>query len=801
LQEPDSSRSAFAAGRLPAFWFSLLVAAGIAFGRYSGLSAEISLTLFFLLLLFCLLAVLPFLKKLPAIRTILLCLALTAGGTALFSLHRRLAIGPLDNPPPYGVRAGLAGRVVCPTWTSRSFEFGENINFEMAVTALKRPGEDAWRKTDFRVRVTMPVEGGPDVRGFEPVTLTARIEPVSGYANPGGFDWREYQSARGIIAEAEVEKGEDVFLLAQPSRLDYLKSPTLLAGRIRAGVVALHGRLYPDAEVRGVADALLAGDRNRIAAGISEAFTISGTVHVLVVSGLHVGVIALVIFFVLSLFFGRSYLTALATVAGLILFALAAGGRPSVVRAALMGVLAVMALPFQRTRVLFNSISSAFALSLLVQPDWLFDIGFQLSFAAVAGIGVLAPLAEQRIAGAKWWQGTVRRWLVRLVLASVSAQLAITPLVACYFQRVTPVSFPANLVVVPAAMASVTAGFAADVLASVWLPAGKAAALVSSVLIQAMLEAARFFAGFDWSSVEIPSPAVADIFFFWIAVYLAAAWWAGRTAGGYFALACLLWLNVHIWSGAIAGGTGPVLTVRFLDLGRMEVPAAGLADRTILLADPAGRITGAGRTAHEVAVPYILDQGSRKIDCLLLRGRQPSLWSWAWEVLHRVRVGRVIITHREVYGPNCLRLVKYCIAGKIPVMLATAADTLAVENVRIYFLGGGTETPVLPVVEHQGRKFVLAGQLEAAELVRILAGTGPIVCTALEWPAFHPARAGGQAEALAGLISPAAIVCASAADGAVRLARGLKYETGLNGAVSFISSGSGLEVKTAGGGK
>ncbi|HLA40923.1 MAG TPA: ComEC/Rec2 family competence protein, partial [Candidatus Glassbacteria bacterium] len=553
MPETDSNRPAKLAGRLPAFWFSLLLAAGITAGRVLGCSSRLTLSIFSILFLLYLLTS-PFSSKDRfQFRTVILCFLLASGGMAAISLRDRLVRSTQEILPPFGSSVALAGRVISPSWTSRDFDFGESQHFEIEISALKLPELDTWRKADFRACVTLPAGDSAGLSGFERIALAGRIEPVSGRSNPGGFDWREYQAARGVAAEVEVESREDIFTLAAPSGWDYLTSPSLLAGRIRAAVVSLHGRLYPSGEIRGVADALLAGDRNRLSAGIRKTFTASGTVHVLVVSGLHTSVVALVLFYGFSLLFGRGLPTSLITIAGLALFSLTSGGRPSVVRASLMCTLALLALPLHRVRVLFNSISSAFALSLLVRPDWLFDIGFQLSFAAVAGIGLLTPLLESRFRSRSWWQGTVRRWLVRLALASTAAQLAITPLVATYFHRVTPVSILANLAVIPLAMASVVAGLTADVLALVWLPAAEAAAALNSGLIELMLLAARFFSGFGWSAIEIPAPGAAGVVFSWLVVYLAAAWWAGRKSGGYLALTCLLWLNFQLWGGVLAG--------------------------------------------------------------------------------------------------------------------------------------------------------------------------------------------------------------------------------------------------------
>ena len=148
---------------------------------------------------------------------------------------------------------------------------------------------------------------------------------------------------------------------------------------------------------------------------------------------------------------------------------------------------ALFALPSARQRAVLNSLALAFLLLLLANPSWLSDAGFQLSFAAVAGIGMGMPVIERFTQGRDWWKVRFWRWLFRLTTVCAVAQLAVAPLVAYHFGRFTPVAFIANPPVVMLAGFAVLCGFLADLVALFWFEAGLVLAMVVSYLLVAMV--------------------------------------------------------------------------------------------------------------------------------------------------------------------------------------------------------------------------------------------------------------------------------------------------------------------------
>jgi competence protein ComEC len=184
------------------------------------------------------------------------------------------------------------------------------------------------------------------------------------------------------------------------------------------------------------------------AAGFGGAhFINAGVIHVLAVSGLNVGFIALIFLLVfgrMNLFF-RSGIT----IAGLIFYLVLTGATPSVFRATVMAVVLIIAYLSNRSTHLINSIAIAALVILVIDPNELYDAGFQLSFSAVISMMLIYPYIERIIDQMSVKNKIVKYFLVAIGL-SLSAQIGTLPFTFYYFSKFSTVSLFANLIVIPA---------------------------------------------------------------------------------------------------------------------------------------------------------------------------------------------------------------------------------------------------------------------------------------------------------------------------------------------------------------
>ncbi|MCI0341984.1 MAG: ComEC/Rec2 family competence protein [Planctomycetales bacterium] len=272
----------------------------------------------------------------------------------------------------------------------------------------------------------------------------------------------------------------------------------------------------------GLLSCLLLGEREGIPEAEERAFQRSGTVHVLSVSGLHVGFVAALWALLLGAAPVRSRVAAGATLLLTGGYLLVAGLRAPVLRAGIMAAAFLGAGLIGRRRDAWTALSAAAAILLVAAPDDLFRPGWQLTFSAVAALLLLsAPLARalgrrDPLEAAEPPRGPVRRftrlaraWLTGALAASAAATIGTAPLVLHHFGIVTPVALLSNLVVVPLVGALLVAGILALPLVLLGGPVAALAGLPLSALAEAVRASAGAFASLPGAWWALPSPGAA----------------------------------------------------------------------------------------------------------------------------------------------------------------------------------------------------------------------------------------------------------------------------------------------------
>lgn len=269
----------------------------------------------------------------------------------------------------------------------------------------------------------------------------ARIRSVPGGGELDPFDYHRYLALRGIHGLVYLSTSAGIRVDSASSGL--LTEPV---DRVRVAMIStFHRRLGPEAAA--LAAGFLIGETRHIPDEIYRWFRDSGTLHLLAVSGSNVALV--IAFFILFLRpFGLDRrMRAILLMFVVFFFTLLACEEPSVVRAAVMAVLVLLAGLVQRRIDLNNIITLAAFLILLAAPTQLFDIGFQLSFITAGGLIFLTPRVARLFK--PWHNRRWYRWLVLPFIIVLIAQLVSAPLVALYFGRVPLLAVPANLVIVP----------------------------------------------------------------------------------------------------------------------------------------------------------------------------------------------------------------------------------------------------------------------------------------------------------------------------------------------------------------
>ncbi len=286
-----------------------------------------------------------------------------------------------------------------------------------------------------KVRVTLE----DDVEYGNRLILYGTLNFPPSSRNPGGFDYGRWLNR------------QDIYVLMSPDSLvriegKYGENLIIIAARIRIYIEKVIDN-YVGGKQGAFLKGIIIGERGGIPGDVQEVFRNTGVVHVLAVSGLHVGIIAFLLTLIIRLFRAPNIINIIITSTLLIIYALMIDLRPSVVRATIMCILLMISFLTRRDTDTMNTLSVAAFIILLWNPQSLFDVSFQLSFGATAGIIYLYPKIYEiaRVRGNKFIDNIV----IKPFTISLSAQAGTTLLAAHYFYRLPIISLVANLLVIP----------------------------------------------------------------------------------------------------------------------------------------------------------------------------------------------------------------------------------------------------------------------------------------------------------------------------------------------------------------
>ena len=520
------------------------------------------------------------------------------------------------------------------------------------------------------------------------ITLTGVLQEPQGKRNPGGFDYKAHlarQNVVGIIEAKGLLIGErDGF-----PPLQWIEALRIHTERVIDAIYsehALHAQL-----IKGI----LLGKRSDLPTETLDIFRNSGTFHVLAVSGLHVGLVALFCYFGFSRFRLPQKVLYLLTILAVLIYACLIGFRPSVFRAALMTILFLFAVIIDRDTDLFNLLAFAALVLLLLNPQQLWDVGFQLSFVAVASIVFFVPKMEKPLR--RLWErtdaspsssrtiltkfrNTTVKWLVLSYLVTLAAQIGTGPLIAYYFFRTYPMGiivgpFAVGLVslIVAVGMVSISVGF-------IWLPLAKLLALLNHALVSIFLVLIGMF-GQTWGIVKLTPPTF-GILVLYIAVCLGITHW--RFVYNRRKIACLIGLSVvaiWVWDTAFHE-RGRLLEVVTLDVGQGDASVVRFPDnRTMLIDGGIRRIYYDEKkqkkvdydVGKRVIEPYLDFHGIQKLDMVVLTHSDLDHGGGLGHILENFKVSRILgISDVPLDSQTHRRLRTIAKAHKIPYVFLYA---------------------------------------------------------------------------------------------------------------------------------
>ncbi len=269
------------------------------------------------------------------------------------------------------------------------------------------------------------------------------LQEIKNAGNPGGFDYKRYALFQDITHQAYL-KNNDFIVLNNKKQTFFGK----ILFPIRRKVLSILRSYIHGEKEQGLAEALLIGYKDDLDKNLVQSYTNTGVVHIIAISGLHLGLIYWLLVQLFKPFKKRKVFKWLSPIIILIclwLFSLLAGGQPSVLRSAVMFTCIILAENFSRKTSIYNTLAFSAFILLCVNPYWLWDVGFQLSYAAVLSIVIFM----KPIYNLFYIKNKTLDFIWKLNAVSIAAQLLTTPLSIYHFHQFPNFFLLTNFVAVP----------------------------------------------------------------------------------------------------------------------------------------------------------------------------------------------------------------------------------------------------------------------------------------------------------------------------------------------------------------
>lgn len=696
---------------------------------------------------------------------------------------------------------------------------GDRTRTQLRIVGI-RDGS-TWRPASGRA--TLMVEGHLlGVHAGDRLRIFAQLVAPSMARNPGEFNRADYERAQRRRSFLRCNYPDCVSVVQPASGL----SPRAIIDRTRAGGDRLLWR-YIDDRRAALAAAVLLGAREQLGAEESETFRETGTVHLLAISGLHVGIVAGALLLLLRLMLVPRRPTALIVAIFVVLYTVLTDARPPAIRATILVLVACLSYCLERRQLSLNSLAAAALVVLAMNPTDLFSTGAQLSFLAVtaimwfaprwvgSGIGSAEPPADaldQLVAKSR---GPLTRagWLVwknvrGMMLIAAIIWLVTMPLTMARFHLLAPIALPLNALLWLPMAAALVSGLGVLTFGVVFPPLAAVCGWVcdgSLWLLQSCIAIARDVPG---SHFWVPGPADWWLIGLYGTMALLAAWPAIRPPRRWCLALLAGWSALGLGVSALRPD-GDRLDCTFLSVGHGLAVVVELPSGRTMLYD-AGRF-GPPVSGAQTIASCLWSRGTTHLDAVVLSHADADHYNALPELLKRISVGVIYVSPVMFEGDGrALAALEEAIRrADVPIRQIHSGDRLQVGYAcrievlhppRRGVIGSDNANNLTLEIEYLGKRVLLTGDLESPGLDDLMAEE-PIDCDLLLAP--HHGSLRSNPTGLAAWCHPEWVVISGghnerqqAATAAYRQAGAQVLHTAKHGAVRVTMDATGIKVES-----
>ncbi|MDD5021575.1 MAG: ComEC/Rec2 family competence protein [Endomicrobiaceae bacterium] len=347
-----------------------------------------------------------------------------------------------------------------------------------------------------------------DLKYGDIIELSGKLQIPPSPAFPGNFDYGKYLNRQNIYT---LFYASDFELLEQkPSSIKSfaLKTKNDISNKLTN---------YFKLPYSSILQAMLIGDKSSLEQETKNIFVNTGLIHILVVSGLHVGFGVVIFIFLFKLFNLPLKYVYLLTIPAIFFYTIMTGANPPAIRASIMASCILLSLVLNREPLIYNAIALSALIILIFNPQELFTASFQMSFLATLGIIYLYPKINNIFGKIK---NKYLKWFWNVASVTLSAQIALIPILIFYFGKLSVISFVANILIVPIVgfLIGLSLVFYISTFLSGYL--ALAFAILLSGLLNIILGIIQILSNFNFSMITVKIPTVLEILFYYFTIII-----------------------------------------------------------------------------------------------------------------------------------------------------------------------------------------------------------------------------------------------------------------------------------------
>jgi len=607
-------------------------------------------------------------------------------------IHTGIALQPPGDPSNIYNRISVKSHITLSgTVTGMVTQDEDKSRFELELDrTIYRTGPSAGEQlpTTGKIRVTMRGQAPPFLIPGQRILAVATVDRIRNYQTPGIFDYALYMRNLGMYSSGWINSSQFIEPLTPPKQSIPVKIDNL-PEKIRQQVSRFIQKKC-DPVAGGLYRALLIGDRSGLSPELQEQFAATGCMHLLAISGLHVGLLAFLVYGLLSWIMKRSqwlllhtHVPTLALILSfpiLFLYAFIAGMNTPVFRSLIMAAVLLGAVLVRRQHSILHRIAAAALLILVVHPLSLFMVSFQLSFAALVAIALVYPKILSLFVQNKTdlrqshWFSALIRWPMTALVISLAATIGTLPLLLYHFNRISPIGPVMNLLIEPLlCFIALPLGLTAIPLISLAPTAAGTLLQLGGIALHWADGLTQWAGRLPFASIWTITPTTGEcILYFLLLIFVCTS--GHRRKFVLFSLGFLL-LVLHFTTDFTFPGRRSA-EVSYLDVGQGTSTLIENPDGINILIDGGGHSSKRFNVGKNIIAPFLWHKRIRHIDQMIITHPDSDHFNGLGFIVQQFHPGIVYINGQTGETDGYRNLLNLITLKKIPLQQAGKNETL-----------------------------------------------------------------------------------------------------------------------------